>query len=127
MTTDLNEIKAKLIQALEKHSRVLKVTSNSADKFEVHGTIRAPQGKQMVDGIYFASILLKAKDVRFYFFPIYTHKNAIDPLVSADVRKFLKGKSCFHVKKLDEEMLGSIGNMIDEGIKRFQADGLLAS
>ena len=103
MTTDLEEIRNVLIESLKKHEGRLRVTSNSDDKFEVTGTKEAMQGKQKVAGYYFASVVPKPKDIRFYFFPIYTHAESFASISDA-VGKCLKGKSCFHIKQLDDAM-----------------------
>ena len=71
MKTDITEIQAILIGILNAQAPPLKVRSNSIMGFEVAGTKETMQGKQKVDGMYFASIVPKPKDVRLYFFPIY--------------------------------------------------------
>jgi hypothetical protein len=72
----------------------------------------------MVDGHYFASTVLKPKDVRFYFFPIYTDPELCT--LSPDLEKMLKGKSCFHIKRLNTELKQEVENMIAVGLKRYQ-------
>ncbi len=81
------------------------------------------QGKQKVDGHYFASIVPKPKDIRLYFFPIYTHADQFN--LSPELRKMLKGKSCFHIRKLDDELSSEIASMIDLGIHLYRTDELI--
>ena len=107
MTTDVSTIQSTLIDILKSHLGDLKITIDTPEKFEVSGTIEAMQGKKKVDGIYFSSVVPKPKDVRFYFFPTYTHKEQLGDLPES-LSKCLKGKSCFHIKKLDEELEGHI-------------------
>lgn len=76
------------------------------------------QGKQMVDGYYFATIMKKEKDVRLYFFPIYTHDQEFSYL-SPELRKMLKGKSCFHIKKIDDTLKAEISNMLQQGLDLY--------
>ncbi len=85
------------------------------------------QGKQKVDGFYFGSVIPKPKDVRLYFFPMYTHKKQLHGKMSPELSKFLKGKSCFHIKHLTPELEKEIGTMIDNAVKIYQKDNLLAS
>lgn len=125
MTKDINEIQAKLIDILKEQIDVLKISAETENKFEVSGTIEAMQGKKKVDGIYFASVVPKPKDVRFYFFPTYTHKEQIGELPE-NLKKALKGKSCFHVKYMDDEFEDNIKELIETAVKLYQADGLLA-
>ena len=100
-------------------------TSDIYGKFEVSGTVEAMQGKKKVDGIYFSSVVPKPKDVRFYFFPTYTHKEQIGELPE-NLKKALKGKSCFHIKYMDEELEKNLKDMVSMSIGLYQKDGLLA-
>ena len=120
----LTEIQEFLKDSLTAQKPALKITKNSEESFEVTGTIEAMQGKKKVDGLYFASVVPKPKDIRLYFFPIYTHVDAFKD-ISPALRKMLKGKSCFHIKNLDENLKIEIMEMIQLGIKVFQKDGLI--
>jgi len=124
MTTEINEIKEKLKNILKTHLGSLKVRVNKTTNFEVNGTIEAPQGKKIVQGIYFSSIVPKEKDVRLYFYPAYTHPDEFSGL-SERLTKFKKGKSCFHVKFLDEELEIEIKQMINKAINVYRKEGWL--
>ena len=127
MEKDLLYIREKLVEFLRKHKSVFKLVSDTPDKFEVHGTIPAMQGKQKVDGFYFGSVIPKAKDVRFYFFPIYTHREKIYDKLSPELNTFLKGKSCFHMKYLSPELEAEIEQMIDDAVIIYQKENLLST
>ena len=124
MTKDIKENQEKLIAILKEHLSVLKITADANDKFEVSGTIEAMQGKKKVNGIYFSTVVPKPKDVRFYFFPTYTHKEQIGELPE-NLKKALKGKSCFHIKYMDEELEKNLKELVDKSVKLYQKDGLL--
>ena len=125
MITDIKEIQSFLVECLKAHSSSFKIIKETEGHFEVHGTIEAMQGRKKVDGIYFASIILKPKDVRLYFFPIYTHVSEFEDLLSDGIKKCLKGKSCFHIKKLDSDLEHSFSALIAHGVKVYQSSGLL--
>ena len=124
MTTEVSEIREKLISILKNHIGDLKITADTPEKFEVSGTVETMQGKKKVDGIYFSTVVPKPKDVRFYFFPTYTHKDKLSEMPE-HLKKCLKGKSCFHIKKMDEELESSIKNLVSEAIVLYKKDGLL--
>ena len=124
MITEVPEIREQLVALLKEYLGPLRVRKETYENFEVCGTIEAMQGKQKVDGYYFASVVPKAKDVRLYFFPVYTHKEQIGSL-SDSWQKALKGKSCFHVKKLDENMIRELKDLIGRSVALYQADGLI--
>lgn len=127
MEKDISIIRERLVGMLKNHQDLFKVVADTPQKFEVHGTIPAMQGKQKVDGFYFGSVIPKPKDVRLYFFPMYTHKKQLHGKMSPELSKFLKGKSCFHIKHLTPELEKEIRTMIDNAVKIYQKDNLLAS
>src|SRR5690349_3122344 len=102
----------------------LKIRTNTENNFEVSGTKEAMQGKQKVDGFYFASLVPKPKDVRFYFFPIYSHPASFENL-SPEMKKNLKGKSCFHFKKLDENLEKELKEIVAKGVEIYKQENLI--
>ncbi len=124
MKTEIAEIRESLKNTLEDFLEPLKVRVNKPSNFEVNGTIEAPQGKKMVKGIYFSSVVPKEKDVRFYFHPAYTHPEEFEN-ISDRLKKFKKGKSCFHVKYLDKELEIEIKQMVSKAIDIYRKDGWL--
>ena len=126
MVKDIKQIQEILSGLLKEHIGPLRIRKENEQVLELCGTIETMQGKQKVDGIYFASVVPKPKDIRLYFFPIYTHKDAIGSL-SEDLSKMLKGKSCFHIKRLDDTLIQEISTMISKGVSTYQAAGWLAS
>lgn len=126
MSKSLTEIRQTLIDLLKDHLGQLKITADNEAKFEVTGTIEAMQGKKKVDGFYFATVLSKPKDVRFYFFPAYTHRDDLIDTLSDEMKKCLKGKSCFHLKSLSTELETEFKDLIAKAIVLYQKDGLVA-
>lgn len=120
------ELFEKLSSILNSHSPALIQHNKGEGVLEYCGTKQARQGKQLVDGYYFASIMDKPGDVRFYFFPIYTHVDQFSD-VSAELRKMLKGKSCFHLKpkNVDAAVLKELETMISKGVGIYLRDGFI--
>lgn len=123
MITDLHEIQTILQNLLTVHVPPLQIRKDNENVFEVAGTKEAMQGKQKVDGFYFASVVPKPKDIRLYYFPIYTHVDQFS--LSAELQKCLKGKSCFHIKKLTPELQVEIKAMIKKGVQVYEKDDLI--
>lgn len=124
MTKDVDQIREKLKTILEGFMGPLRVRYDKPTNFEVCGTIEVMQGKKLVDGYYFSSLVPKPKDVRFYFFPAYTHAAEFEDL-SETMIKFKKGKSCFHIKYLDDDLEKEIKKMVTKAVKLYKKDGLL--
>ncbi len=126
MTRDIPRIYASITDMLRENISCFKVISDTSEKFEVIGTIPTKQGKHKMDGMYFATVVPKSKDVRLYFFPIYTHAEGTDPIITDELRKFLKGKTCFHVRYLNDHISDNLKILISTGVALYQRDGLLA-
>ena len=124
MITDLAQIQQTLVDIFNAYTPPLQLRKSGLEGAEYAGTVPTMQGKAKVDGIYFASIVPKPKDVRLYFFPIYTHADLYRDL-PAPLRKCLKGKSCFHIKGLDEELTTAITEMVLKGVTQYQQDGIV--
>lgn len=124
MKTEIEEIRNQLKILLSAYLGPLRVRVDKETNFEVNGTIEAPQGKKIVDGIYFSSIVPKSKDVRFYFYPAYTHPKEFENL-SEELAKFKKGKSCFHVKYLNEDLEKEIKALIGKAVEVYTKEGWL--
>jgi hypothetical protein len=126
MIQNISEIQNSLKSILLQKVPPLKIRADLSTNFEVAGTIETMQGKQKVEGIFFASIVPKEKDVRLYFFPIYTHPDQFNEMPS-ELKKCLKGKSCFHIKNLNMNFLSAIDAMVKKGIEIYQKEGWLVS
>lgn len=78
-------------------------------------------GGKPVD-VAMASLVLQKAYVGFYFMPIY-----IDPKLRGKLpprlTKLLKGKSCFHITKLDDDLLDDIEIALNAGVKCFRGRG----
>ncbi len=123
MIADLGLIRENLQNLLKNQVPPLQIRKDNKNVFEVAGTKEVMQGKQMVDGSYFGSVVPKPKDIRLYFFPIYTHPDVFH--IPPELRKCLKGKSCFHIKKLSPELLAAIQVMIETGVEVYLKDKLI--
>ncbi len=74
------------------------------------------------DALYFASLLVQKGYVGFYFMPVYANpvtKNKLKPALL----KCLKGKACFHIKKLDEELRVEINEALQTGYDAYVKNG----
>jgi len=72
--------------------------------------------------VYFAGLIIQKDYVGFYFMPVYA-----DPEVKAffapQLLKLLKGKSCFHIKKLDGDLLTQLEDALRKGFELYQQRG----
>lgn len=122
-TKDLIEIRSFLEQTLRDACPPLQIRKEGPNGLEAAGTIEAMQGKQKVDGFYFASTVVKPKDIRFYFFPLYTDVELFK--LSPELQKMLKGKTCFHIKRLDDALKAEVQKIVEIAVARYQEKGLI--
>ncbi len=79
-------------------------------------------GEKKYDDIWFASALIQKGYVGFYYMPIYMIKEIKDAL-PAELLKCLKGKSCFHIKRYDENIFSQIDQALLLGFNAFIKKG----
>jgi hypothetical protein len=72
--------------------------------------------------VFFAGLIIQKDYVGFYFMPIYAETD-LKTVFKPEQQLRLKGKSCFHVKKLDEELLRQIEAALRVGFERYQQRG----
>jgi len=81
----------------------------------------------MIDGrkkkeVFFAAIIIQKSYVGFYFMPVYAEPE-VKQLFQPELLELLKGKSCFHVKKLTPELPGQIESALQAGFELYRHRG----
>ena len=123
--TDLDAIFDRLEASLRRYAPPLTVrTGGVRDKrdcqlwsekaVEIEGRKRAE--------VYFAGLIVQKGYVGFYFMPVYTHA-ARREIFAPELLALLKGKSCFHVKRLDDELLRRIDEALAAGFELYRERG----
>jgi hypothetical protein len=72
--------------------------------------------------VFFAGLIIQKDYVGFYYMPIYAETD-LKTVFKPELLRLLKGKSCFHVKKLDEELLRQIEAALRVGFESYQQRG----
>lgn len=79
------------------------------------------KGRKMPD-VYFVGLMVQKGYVGFYFMPVYANpglKSELHP----QLLKCLKGKSCFHIKKNDPELMEQVKQALEIGYEDFKRKG----
>jgi hypothetical protein len=71
------------------------------------------------DNVYFGAVRVQGGFVGFYLMSIYAHPTLVQKL-GPDLKKLLKGKSCFHIKKITPELLDQIKEAMETGIEGYR-------
>lgn len=78
-------------------------------------------GKQKSD-MYFGGLIIQSNYVGFYLMPIYTNP-ALKEEIASELLKTLKGKSCFHIKKEDKELMKQVKEALKIGYAWYKKQG----
>lgn len=74
--------------------------------------------------IYFTSLLVQKGYIGFYYIPVYANPE-IKRDLKPELLKCLKGKSCFHIKRLDDELRTQIKDALKVGHSYYEKRGWL--
>jgi hypothetical protein len=110
---------SKLKSILENFSPPLKITKNTEKDFELYTTKASEFAGRKFPNLYFAAIKNQKGFVGFYFFPVYTHPQLLKKYPE-ELRKCLKGKSCFHIKKDDDKIFQQIEKAVKDGFDCYK-------
>jgi hypothetical protein len=72
--------------------------------------------------VYFAGLIIQSSYVGFYYMPIYT-ETKLKEVFEPELLSLLKGKSCFHIKKLDANLERQIKNALKTGYELYEKRG----
>ncbi len=72
--------------------------------------------------VYFAGLIIQSKWVGFYYMPVYTD-TSLTEVFKPELLKLLKGKSCFRVKELNDELEAQIEEALEIGYRLYQERG----
>ena len=116
-----------LRKLLTRHAPPFALSGMENEKPQLH--LRTPK-QIVVPGAYggkaqhiaLACVILQKGYVGFYYFPLYLDPRLQEQL-SPRLRKLLKGKTCFHIKGIDEELERDIESALNIGKTYFRDQG----
>ncbi len=73
--------------------------------------------------MFFASAIIMGDYVGFYFMPIYSDVESIKKVIPPRLLSMLKGKSCFHIKKWDDDLAHDVKTALKHGFAIYKARG----
>ena len=69
--------------------------------------------------VYFAGLIIQSSYVGFYFMPVYGD-GSLKEFFGPELLHLLKGKSCFHIRKLDAMLENQIKDALEKGYGLYQ-------
>lgn len=109
----------KLKKILEKYEGPLKLKFDLKEKYELWTDKEVNIAGKTKKELFFAGVTLQKNYVSFYFMPIYIGPELKEKL-EPELLKLLKGKSCFHIKSIDQELENEIFDALQKGYKLYE-------
>ncbi len=109
---------------MERYSPPLTVTSDFDSRYELTSLTPVQIAGRRKDRVYFAGLIIQSSYVGFYFMPVYAD-STIGEVLDPALLKLLKGKSCFHLETIDDQMLGHLSAALDRGFELYRERGWL--
>lgn len=102
------------------HSEGLRVTKNREGGYQLHTAGPVEFEGRKLPNVFFAWVKEGKNDTALHFFPIYSHPHRFDDM-PPKLRKKMTGKSCFHIKTADPELLAAVSGMLERGREIYLA------
>jgi len=122
MTIDRKEIFDQIKLLMKKYEKPLVARSDYDSRYELWSEKEIEIGGRKRKDIFFAGLIIQSSYVGFYFMPIYTDTSLKD-IFEPELLSTLKGKSCFHIKKLDKKILSQIKSSLAIGFNLYKKRG----
>jgi hypothetical protein len=122
MQEELVDIYSQLKPILKQFEKPLKPKLDLDSKYDLWSFKDVEIDGRKRKEVFFASIVIQSSYVGFYYMPIYTDTD-LKKVFKPELLKLLKGKSCFHIKKLDEELKQQIKEALDIGYNLYKKRG----
>lgn len=123
---NLDEIFKKIKNVLENNSEDLFTTdryigSQAKQKpgFHLYGNKEVSLFGKKPQQTYIAGVIQQKNYISFYFSPIYSHPDEFFE-ISPNLRKTLKGKSCFNINKIPPQFLKDLEDILKKGIDKYK-------
>ena len=119
---ELVKIFNRLKKLLKKYENLLKPKFDLDSKYDLWSFKDLEIAGRKRKEVYFAGLIIQSSYVGFYFMPIYTD-TTLQNVFKPELLSLLKGKSCFHVKKLDDKLEKQIAQALETGFKLYKKRG----
>ena len=119
---ELVEIFNRLKKILQKFEDPLTSKINLDSKYDLWSFKDIEIAGRKRKEVYFAGLIIQSKYVGFYYMPVYTD-TSLKEVFHPELLKLLKGKSCFHIKKLDAELESQIQEALQTGFELYKKRG----
>lgn len=122
METNLQQIFFRIKDLMKRYEPPFTPKMNYDSKYDLWSFKKMEAYGRKRKEMYFAGLIIQSSYVGFYYMPVYGEEK-LKEVFHPDFLKLLKGKSCFHIKKLDDQTLQWIDEALEIGFKLYQERG----
>lgn len=122
MQENLVEMFKRLKKILKKYENPLKPKLDLDSKYDLWSFKKIEIDGRKKSEIFFAGLIIQSKYVGFYYMPIYTDVK-LEKVFKKELLNLKKGKSCFHIKHLDEKLEKQIDEALKIGYELYKKRG----
>jgi hypothetical protein len=119
---ELVQLFKKLKKLLKKYEGELKPKFDLDSKYDLWSFKDLEIAGRSRKEVNFASIIIQSNYVGLYYMPVYTDSKLQD-VFKPELLKLLKGKSCFHIKTLNEKLETQIEQALEIGYQLYKKRG----
>jgi hypothetical protein len=122
MQDKLVDIFQRLKKILKKYEDPLKPKFDLDSKYDLWSFKNVEIDGRKKKEVYFAGLIIQSKWVGLYYMPVYTD-TSLKEVFKPELLNLLKGKSCFRIKELNEEMIHQIEEALEKGYNLYKQRG----
>jgi hypothetical protein len=119
---DLIVVFKKLKSILKEYESQLTVRADFDSRYELWSEKDVIIGGKKRKEVFFAALIIQSSYIGFYFMPVYTNRD-LKKVFGPELLATLKGKSCFHIKKVDAILLRQIKSALKKGFSEYKKNG----
>jgi len=116
------EIYQQLRMLLKKYEPPFVAKSDFDSRYELWSVKDVEIAGRKRSEVFFAGLIIQSTYVGFYYMPVYTEV-AMKKIFKRELLSTLKGKACFHIKKLDKTLAAQITNALEAGFILYKEKG----
>lgn len=107
---------------LEPYARRLAVRRDDPGYYDLWSEKDVVVAGRVRKDVYFAGLVIQKSHVGFYFMPVYADQD-LSAVFGPDLLATLKGKSCFHIRRLTPELRDQIQAALSAGWRLYEERG----
>jgi hypothetical protein len=112
----------RLKQIMQKYENPLQPKIDLDSKYDLWSFKNVEFAGKMRTEVYFAGLIIQSSYVGFYYMPLYIDES-LKRFFPPELFKTLKGKTCFHIKHLDDALAEQIDMALAKGIEFYKEHG----